>query len=273
MDRSDPNFKSLSNECRKAVKKDHEEFAKDRLLQSAQNKKNMKKVARDIQEYKTFIPRLKSSTPFLPEEVSAAFRLFLNGKAAGDDKITADFLKSCHDNVILLLTDRFTNNKLQSMKVPEKWKTSNTTLIVKKRDEEDLENYRSICLLPVLYKAFTKCVLNRIRTTLEEAQPVEQAGFCRSFSTIDHIHSIQRLLEVGREYQQPLTLVFIDFHKAFDSVEPHAIWESLKSQGVKSAYIGLLQQCTRISAKKKGGACMNILENRVHEHRVKTELN
>uniref|UniRef100_A0A8R1I6B2 Reverse transcriptase domain-containing protein n=1 Tax=Caenorhabditis japonica TaxID=281687 RepID=A0A8R1I6B2_CAEJA len=83
-----------------------------------------------------------------------------------------------------------------------------------------LPNYRPICLLPVLYKAFTKCVLNRIRTTLEEAQPVEQARFRRSFSTIDHIHSIQRLLEVAREYQQPLKLVFIDFHKAFDSVEP-----------------------------------------------------
>uniref|UniRef100_A0A8R1ELP2 Reverse transcriptase domain-containing protein n=1 Tax=Caenorhabditis japonica TaxID=281687 RepID=A0A8R1ELP2_CAEJA len=284
MDRTDPNFKSLSNECREAVKKDHEEFAKDRLLQAAQNKKSMKKVARDIQEYKTFIPCLKSSTsgtritsrtemekeiqqfysklfrsnrgppviaspigmeippPFLPEEVRAAFRSFPNGKAAGDDKITADFLKSCHDNVIFLLTDRFTKY-LQSGKVPEKWKTSNTTLIFKKGDKEDLENYRPICLLPVLYKAFTKCVLNRIRTTLEEAQPVEQAGFRRSFSTIDHIHSIQRILEVGREYQQPLTLVFIDFHKAFDSVEPQAIWESLKSQGVQPAYIALLQQC------------------------------
>uniref|UniRef100_A0A8R1I4C8 Reverse transcriptase domain-containing protein n=1 Tax=Caenorhabditis japonica TaxID=281687 RepID=A0A8R1I4C8_CAEJA len=257
MNRSDPNFKSLSNECREAVKKDHEEFAKDRLLQAAQNKKSMKKVARDIQEYKTFIPCFKSSTsgtritsrtemekeiqqfysklfrsnrgppviaspigmeippPFLPEEVRAAFRSFPNGKAAGDDRITADFLKSCHDNVIFLLTERFTKY-LQS---------------------------GPICLLPVLYKAFTKCVLNRIRTTLEEAQPVEQAGFRRSFSTIDHIHSIQRLLEVGREYQQPLTLVFIDFHKAFYSVEPQAIWESLKSQGVQPAYIALLQQC------------------------------
>uniref|UniRef100_A0A8R1IF10 Reverse transcriptase domain-containing protein n=1 Tax=Caenorhabditis japonica TaxID=281687 RepID=A0A8R1IF10_CAEJA len=137
----------------------------------------------------------------------------------------------------------FPSKYLQSGKVPEKWKTSNTTLIFKKGDKEDLENYRPICLLPVLYKAFTKCVLNRIRTTLEEAQLVEQAGFRRSFSTIDHIHSIQRLLEVGREYQQPLTLVFIDFQKAFDSVEPQAIWESLKSQGVQPAYIALLQQC------------------------------
>uniref|UniRef100_A0A8R1E5Q7 Reverse transcriptase domain-containing protein n=1 Tax=Caenorhabditis japonica TaxID=281687 RepID=A0A8R1E5Q7_CAEJA len=284
MDRLDPNFKSLSNECREAVKKDHEEFPKDRLLQAGQNRKSLKKVARDIQEYNTFIPCLKSSTsgtritsrtemekeiqqfysklfirnrgppviaspigmeippPFLSEEVRAAFRSFPNGKAAGDDKITADFLKICHDNAILPLTDRFTKY-LQSGNVPVKYKTSNTTLIFKKRDKEDLENYRPICLLPVLYKAFTNCVLNRIRATLEEAQPVEQAGFRRSFSTIAHIHSIQRLLKVGREYQRPLTLVFLDFHKTFDSVELQVFWESLKSQGVQPVHIALLQQC------------------------------
>uniref|UniRef100_A0A8R1E8Y8 Reverse transcriptase domain-containing protein n=1 Tax=Caenorhabditis japonica TaxID=281687 RepID=A0A8R1E8Y8_CAEJA len=52
-----------------------------------------------------------------------------------------------------------------------------------------------------------------------------------------------RLLEIGHEYQQPLTRVFIGFHKAFGSVEPHAIWESLKDQGVQLAYIALIQQC------------------------------
>uniref|UniRef100_A0A8R1E393 Reverse transcriptase domain-containing protein n=1 Tax=Caenorhabditis japonica TaxID=281687 RepID=A0A8R1E393_CAEJA len=59
----------------------------------------------------------------------------------------------------------------------------------------------------------------------------------------NQIHSIQRLLEVGREYQQPLKLVFIDFHKAFDSSQPQAIWESPKSQGVKPVYIDLMQHC------------------------------
>ncbi|CAI2349352.1 unnamed protein product [Caenorhabditis sp. 36 PRJEB53466] len=34
-----------------------------------------------------------------------------------------------------------------------------------------------------------------------------------------------------------------DFHKAFDSVEPGAIWESLRRQGIDSAYINLLKEC------------------------------
>uniref|UniRef100_A0A8R1ECA0 Reverse transcriptase domain-containing protein n=1 Tax=Caenorhabditis japonica TaxID=281687 RepID=A0A8R1ECA0_CAEJA len=174
MDRSDPNFKSLSNECREAVKKDYEEFAKDRLLQAAQNKKSMKKVARDIQEYKTFIPCLKSST---------------NGT-----RITSR--TEMEKEIQQFYSKLFRSNRGPPVIVsPIGMEISPPFLPEEKGDKEDLENYRPICLLPVLYKAFTKCVLNRIRTTLEEAQPVEQAGVRRSFSTIDHIHSIQRLLE------------------------------------------------------------------------------
>nr|pir hypothetical protein T02D1.1 - Caenorhabditis elegans [Caenorhabditis elegans] len=284
MDRNDPQFKSISDKCREAVQKDHEAFASTRLLSAANQKKSLKRVARDINEYKSVIPCLKSTStgeritsrvkleqeiekfytelfksavsnsqtssipatatppPFLPEEIRYALRSFPNGKAAGQDKISANFLKSCHDDVTDLITDRF-NRYLHSRNIPKPWKTSKTTLIFKKGDRENLENYRPICLLPVLYKVFTKCLLNRMRRSLDEAQPVEQAGFRRSFSTIDHIHSLQRLLEVGREYQVSLTLVFIDFKKEFDSVEHQAIWKSLDEQGADGAYIDLLKEC------------------------------
>uniref|UniRef100_A0A8R1E4I0 Reverse transcriptase domain-containing protein n=1 Tax=Caenorhabditis japonica TaxID=281687 RepID=A0A8R1E4I0_CAEJA len=129
-------------------------------------------AARDHRRQKNAVART--------QEVRAAIRSLPNGKAAGDDKITADFLKSCHDNAILLLFANSFTNYMQSAKVPVKWKTSYTTLIFKKGGKEDLENYRPICLPHLLYKAFTKLVLNRIRGTLEEDQPVEQAGFCRS---------------------------------------------------------------------------------------------
>ncbi|EFO91764.1 hypothetical protein CRE_06993 [Caenorhabditis remanei] len=282
--RSDPNFKTLSKECRQAVKKDHENFTKDRLLNAANQKRSLKKVARDINEYQSYIPCLISGEtgekltsrekmeievrrfysnlfatkkpsatttlpqqtealpPFLPEEIQHSLNSFQNGKAAGEDKISADFLKSCHFTVHKLLAKKF-SRYLKEGKVPTKWRSSKTTLIFKKGDKENLENYRPICLLPVLYKAFTKCILNRIRNSLEEAQPVEQAGFRRSFSTIDHIHSVQRLLEVGREYQIPITIIFIDFKKAFDTIEPAALWESLKTQGIDSGYIKLLKEC------------------------------
>ncbi|CAI5455831.1 unnamed protein product [Caenorhabditis angaria] len=284
--RSDPLFHTISELCREELARDHQEFAKTRLVNAAMARKSLKRVARNLVEYQATIPCLKSSPtgtritgrgeiekeihqfysklfkssdvpqnpsnrrlrrtenppPFLPSEIRAALRSFPNGKSAGEDKITADFLKKCTDKIILIITHCF-NLMMEKEEIPKAWKTSKTILIFKKGDRENLENYRPITILPVLYKLFTKCILQRIRRPLEESQPVEQAGFRRSFSTMDHISTIQRILEASREHQIPLVLIFVDYHKAFDSVEPAAVWNSLKDQGVDQHYIKILQKC------------------------------
>ena len=125
-------------------------------------------------------------------------------------------------------------------------------LLYKKGDLDDIGNYRPICLLSVIYKLFTRVILNRIGRILDEGQPCEQAGFRRGFSTIDHIHTVTRLIEVSREYKMPLCLTFIDLKKAFDSVETEAVIEALGNQGVPTHYIRILRELysnftTRIS--------------------------
>ena len=60
-------------------------------------------------------------------------------------------------------------------------------------------------------------------------------------STMDHIHKINQIREKCRSYNLPLCLVFVDFEKAFDSVEISAILTSLKTLGVDHHYIHLLK--------------------------------
>ncbi|EYB97924.1 hypothetical protein Y032_0135g1892 [Ancylostoma ceylanicum] len=86
-------------------------------------------------------------------------------------------------------------------------KTSRTVLLYKKGDPQDIGTYRPICLLSVVYKLFTRVILNRIERTLDEGQPWKQAGFRKGFSTIDSIHTVTRLTEVSREYKMPLSHV------------------------------------------------------------------
>ncbi|KAK6763665.1 hypothetical protein RB195_024114 [Necator americanus] len=104
-------------------------------------------------------------------------------------------------NTLLRLITRY----LSEYKVPKQWKTSKTVLLYKKRDHHDIGNYRPICL----------------------RQPCEQAGFRKGFSTIDHIHTVSKLIEVSREYKMPLCLAFIDLKEAFDSAETEAVVEAL----------------------------------------------
>ncbi|KAE9413922.1 hypothetical protein Angca_009152, partial [Angiostrongylus cantonensis] len=129
-------------------------------------------------------------------------------------------------------------------KVPTQWKTSKTVLVLlfKKGDLHDVGNYRPICLLSVVYKLFTRVILNRIDTTLDECQPCEQAGFRKGFSTMDHIHTMSRVIEVSRKYKRTLCLTFNDFQKAFVSNEIEAVMEALDNQGVPTLYIKILRE-------------------------------
>ncbi|KAK6740204.1 hypothetical protein RB195_008586 [Necator americanus] len=79
--------------------------------------------------------------------------------------------------------------------------------------------------------------------TLDEAQPQEQAGFRQGFSCLDHIQTVSRVIEVCREYRLPLVLTFVDYEKAFDSVETNAVLLALVDQGVDSSYVRTLANC------------------------------
>ena len=94
-----------------------------------------------------------------------------------------------------------------------------------------------------MFKIFTKILLNRMERSLDEYQPVEQAGFRKDFSCVDHIQTVSQLIERSREYHIPLVLVFVDYRKAFASVEINAILNALVHAGIPSPYIRLLDEC------------------------------
>ena len=76
---------------------------------------------------------------------------------------------------------------------------------------------------------------------LDENQPREQAGFRSKYSTTDHVHAINQLKEKCREYNIPRSVAFVDYEKAFDSVQTQAILISLQEQGIKDLYIEILK--------------------------------
>ena len=106
--------------------------------------------------------------------------------------------------------------------------------------------------MPLLYKLLAILLQQRLTPTLNEQLSKEQAGFRKGFSTIDHLHTLTQIQEKAAEWQIPLWTCFIDYEKAFDSIEHFAIWTALTKQGVSQAYIELLQrlyanQCGQVS--------------------------
>ncbi|CAD6190024.1 unnamed protein product [Caenorhabditis auriculariae] len=187
-------------------------------------------------------PPAEEEPPIIEEEVAHAIRRLKNGTAAGPDNISTEILKSGGDALNRLLAKRF-STYLKNNEIPEQWKVSKTILIPKKGDLTDLNNFRPISLLSVVYKLFTKIIVNRLEKKLDDFQPPSQAGFRRNFCCLDHIHTLTQVVERHREYHLPLALAFVDYRKAFDSVEINAILNSLVAAGIPTKYIDLIEKC------------------------------
>ncbi len=62
-----------------------------------------------------------------------------------------------------------------------------------------------------------------------------------TLATTAHIRAINQLKEKCREYNIPLCVAFVDYAKAFDSVQTQAILTSLQEQGIEDVYIDILK--------------------------------
>ena len=173
-------------------------------------------------------------------EVQQAIRNLKNGKTVEQDGITVEILKACGDETYSVLADLFTRC-LKQRNIPTSWKDAKVNVLHKKGDQEDLKNYETISLLSVIYKLLTKIITKRLETTLDHAQPIEQAGFRRGYSTIDNIQVVQQVIERCDEYKIPFCLALIDFEKAFDSIKLETIFEALRRGGIEEPYINLLE--------------------------------
>ena len=112
----------------------------------------------------------------------------------------------------------------------------------KKGNKKDHKNYRSICLLSDICRVLTKVVMKRLEKTLDENQPRQQAGFRSGYPTTDHIHAVNQLKEKCREYNIPLCIAFVNYEKAFDSVQTQVILSSLQELRIEDVYIELLKE-------------------------------
>ena len=113
--------------------------------------------------------------------------------------------------------------------------------IFQEREQKRHQELQTNLLAFKYEQTFTKIITTRLEKKLDETQPREQAGFRSMYSTTYHIHAIHQLKEKCREYNIPLCVAFVDYEKAFDSIQTQAILTSLQEQGIEDVYIEILK--------------------------------
>ena len=96
-------------------------------------------------------------------------------------------------------------------------------------------------LLFISSKILTRIILERLKKALDKTLREEQTGFCQNRSWTDHIATLQIIIEQLLEWQTPVNSVFVDFQKAFDSVDRDAIWRLMQHYGFPPKFISIIQ--------------------------------
>ena len=86
-----------------------------------------------------------------------------------------------------------------------------------------------------------KLLQARLQQYMNHELPGVQAGFRKGRGTRDQIANICWIIEKAREFQKNIYFSFIDYAKAFDSMDHNKLWKILKEMGIPGHLTCLLR--------------------------------
>ena len=96
-------------------------------------------------------------------------------------------------------------------------------------------------------KVYSTIINNRV-TAFMEARGLyaeEQNGFRRLRSCLDHLFTLTTIIRNRKAQKQDTYCAFIDFEKAFDSVEYPLLWFKLAACGIQGKMLHAIQAMYR----------------------------
>ena len=111
------------------------------------------------------------------------------------------------------------------------------SLLYKKDDPLLLNNYRPITLLNIDTKLMAYAVAQRLKVVLSKIIHSDQNGYIRNRYIGFNIRQIQDIIDYSEKFNIEGALLFIDFSKAFDSLEWPFMYEALLKFGLPDSFI------------------------------------
>ena len=126
----------------------------------------------------------------------------------------------------------------------------------KKGDLELVKNYRGITLTSIATKIYNALLRNRIEPKIDNLLRKNQNSFRRNRPTTSQILTIRRILEGVRAKNLLVTILFVDFTKAFDSIHWGKMEQILQAYGLPKetvAAIMILYSNTKVKVHSPDG--------------------
>lgn len=177
------------------------------------------------------------NAPFSEHEILEPVNSTQNHKAAGPDSLSYEHLK---DSICILLPlwIQLFNKCLESGTIPKLWRTSTISVLYKSKG--------SISKQCCSYKVFCKILANRIYSHCTHAIPNEQFGFLRHRSELDAVDIMLTYIHDSvYKCSIPVYAIFLDYRKAFDSIDRQSIIDTLVHFNVSGPILSLILDLLR----------------------------
>ena len=145
--------------------------------------------------------------------------------------MTAEVLKD-GGNFIILQLHAICQLVFEKCHAPTQWTSSLIIPLPKKGNLQLMTNYRGISLMSIAAKTYNRVLLNRIREPIDALLRKNQAGFRTGRSCIQQIHILRRIMDGAYSNNIPLFITFVDFKKAFDSIDREMMFAILLYYGI-----------------------------------------
>jgi hypothetical protein len=206
--------------------------------------------------------------PFTENELLKAIAKMKNGKAVkkGDAPIEVFKALAADRGDAFKWVLEYCNKCLLAQSVPEEWATASVTMIYKKGDPGNCDNYRPICLLSIASKLFASVLKQRLLDAgIDKRLWSSQFGFRRGCSTEDAIFIARRRIELARAQKNGrVSLLALDWSKAFDSINTESLQDALRRAGLPDSFLNMMHGMLRSRRYivEEGGNCSGLHDQR-----------
>ena len=173
-------------------------------------------------------------------EVEWALGSITTNKASGGDGISIEVFQILKDDAVKVLHS-ICQQIGKTQQWPQDWKRSVFIPFPKKGNARECSNYHTIALISHASKVMLKILQARLQQYVNRELPDVQAGFKKGRGTKDQIANICWIMEKVREFQKNIYFCFINYVKAFDSVDHNKLWKILKEMGIPDHLTCLLR--------------------------------
>ena len=162
------------------------------------------------------------------EELKDALMSFSDNKSPGEDGFTKEFYQTFFDLLCKDLLNSYIEAFQQgSLSISQRRGT--ITLIPKEEfNLTDLKNWRPITLLNIDYKIISKVLAKRVEQCLPKLIHSDQTGFVLGRYIGQNIRLLSDIMDYTDVMKSPGILLFVDFEKAFDTLEWPFILKALE---------------------------------------------